>query len=402
MPPAPPQPPQPPAGLEGSATDLLPHPSTEDQPSTRTVLRIVMTVLIVIGVLALIRLLWQPIAWTLIASFIAIALSGPVNVLQRRMRRGLAITTVYLAVVLVPITLTALIVPPLVRQAVEFAEKLPQYADDLETTIQKNERLNKLDEDLGLTERLNELAADAPDQIGTVAGVLRDLGTGLVNSVFAGFTIFVLSIFMVARGRRWIDMAIEFRGGPHVARLEATIDRIAAAVGNYVAGAIVQATVAGVTAFIVLSVLGVPFAGALALLVALFDLIPLVGATIAAVIIGVVTVFNDFPVDTIIWAVFAIAYQQFENYVIQPQIQKRAVQLEPFVVLIAVLFGGTLFGIVGALLAIPVAATIQITVQEWWRYRLAEREEAATGQSPPPPDEAGPAEDSSGPSPAPA
>ncbi len=402
MPPAPPQPPQPPAGLRGSATDLLPHPSTEDQPSTRTVLRIVVTVLIVIGVLALIRLLWQPIAWILIASFIAIALSGPVNVLQRRMRRGLAIATVYLSVVLVPVVLTALIVPPLVRQAVEFAEKLPQYADDLEQTIQKNERLNKLDEDLGLTERLNELATDAPDQIGTVAGVLRDLGTGLVNSVFAGFTIFVLSIFMVARGRRWIDMAIEFRGGPHVGRLKATMDRIAAAVGNYVAGAIVQATVAGVTAFIVLSALGVPFAGALALLVALFDLIPLVGATIAAVLVGVVTVFNDFPVDTIIWAVFAIAYQQFENYVIQPQIQKRAVELEPFVVLTAVLFGGTLFGIVGALLAIPVAATIQIAVQEWWRYRLAEREEAITGEGPPPPQEAGPAEGSGGPSPAPA
>ena len=90
-------------------------------------------------------------------------------------------------------------------------------------------------------------------------------------------------------------------------------------------------------------------------------------------LIGVVTLFNDFPADTIIWAIFAVGYQQFENYVVQPQIQKRAVELEPFVILVSVLFGGTLFGIPGALLAIPTAATFQISLQEWWRYRMATR-----------------------------
>jgi predicted PurR-regulated permease PerM len=138
-----------------------------------------------------------------------------------------------------------------------------------------------------------------------------------------------------------------------------------------------------------LSILGVPFAGALAVLVAVFDLIPLVGATIAGVVVGIVTLFADFPTATIVWAVFVLAYQQFENYVVQPQIQKRAVELEPFIVLVSVLFGGTLFGIVGALLAIPVAATIQISVQEWWRFRVAER---VVERAPPPaPEDAPPA-----------
>ena len=176
---------------------------------------------------------------------------------------------------------------------------------------------------------------------------------------------------MVARGRVWIDGALELRGGTSSKAIGAALDRIANAVGNYVGGAIVQATVAGVTAFVMLTILGVPFAGALAIVMAVGDLIPLVGASLAALLIGVVTLFNDFPADTIIWAVFAIAYQQFENYVIQPQIQKRAVELEPFVILISVLFGGTLFGIAGALLAIPVAATVQISLQEWWSYRAA-------------------------------
>jgi predicted PurR-regulated permease PerM len=101
----------------------------------------------------------------------------------------------------------------------------------------------------------------------------------------------------------------------------------------------------------------------------LLDLVPLVGATLGAILVGIVTVFNDFPVDTIIWAIYAIIYQQVENNIIQPRIQARAVQLEPLIVLVSVLFGSTLFGVLGALLAIPVAASIQITIREYWTLR---------------------------------
>ena len=348
---------------------LLPEDAHSENPTSRAVLRVVLIVLISVGAIALFRILWQPIAWIVIAMFLAVALSGPVNLLARHMRRGAAITIIYLGLFLVPFTISALIVPPLVRQGVDFVNDLPRYSRDLQDTVQKNDRLRKLNKDLGLTEELNKLADDAPNRIGEAAGVLRDVGTGLINSIFAGFTIFVLSIFMVSRGRAWIDGALRLRGGTSSEAISAALDRIANAVGAYVGGAILQATVAGVTAFIVLSILGVPFAGALAIMMALGDLIPLVGATLAAVLIGVVTLFNDFPADTIIWAIFAIAYQQFENYVIQPQIQKRAVELEPFVILVSVLFGGTLFGIPGALLAIPTAATVQISLQEWWDYR---------------------------------
>ncbi|CAB4938227.1 unannotated protein [freshwater metagenome] len=369
---------------------ILPRSEENLGPSTRTVLRIVFTVLLVVGILALIRILWQPLAWIFLATFLAIALSGPVNILARRMRRGLAITIVYITVLLVPAGLAVLIVPPLVRQGVEFANKLPQYSQDFQDQVDKNPKLGKINEDFGVTDRLDKLAADLPNRVGESTGTLRDLGTGLVNSLFAGLTIFILSIFMVSRGRRWIDMAIDFRGGPQAENLKRTADRIANAVGNYVGGALLQAAVAGITSFIVLSILGVPFAGALALIVAVFDLLPMVGALIAAILVGILTLFSDFPTATIIWAIFAIAYQQFENYVIQPQIQKRAVELEPFVVLVAVLFGAAIFGIIGALIAIPVAATIQISAQEWWRYRLEQRlgivdrgESPATGPAQP-------------------
>ena len=196
----------------------------------------------------------------------------------------------------------------------------------------------------------------------------------------------ILSIFMVSAGPRWIDSFIRLQRPEHAERIERTLQRIAGAVGNYVGGALLQATIAGFSAFIMLTILGVPFAGPLAVIYFVFDLIPVVGATIAAFLVGIVTAFVNFPIALIIWAVFAIVYQQVENYLIQPQIQRRATKIEAFVVLIAVLFGSTLFGVLGAILAIPAAASIQIAVQEWITYRreLSAAEEEAGGPTPAP------------------
>jgi predicted PurR-regulated permease PerM len=124
-----------------------------------------------------------------------------------------------------------------------------------------------------------------------------------------------------------------------------------------------------VLAYIVLAILGVDFRAPLALLVGLFSLIPLVGATIAAVIVGVVTLFTDFPTATIVWTIWAIVYQQIENNIIQPQIQMRTVNVHPFITIVAVLFGSTLLGVLGAIVAIPIAASIQILLREYWDWR---------------------------------
>jgi predicted PurR-regulated permease PerM len=132
-------------------------------------------------------------------------------------------------------------------------------------------------------------------------------------------------------------------------------------------------------------VLGIPYALPLAVIIFLLDLVPLVGATLGAIVVGVVTLFSDFPIDTIVWAVFAIIYQQVENNVIQPRIQAKAVQLDPLVVLISVLFGSALFGVLGALLAIPVAAAIQITVREYTAQRRTVGEAPEAEHPPPPP-----------------
>lgn len=334
-------------------------------PTPRAVVRTVVIAVAVVLALYLLYLLRTPIGWLLIATFLAVALSGPVNLLHRRMRRGFAIALVYLGLLLVPIAIGAVVVPPIVTGAEDLAGDAPQYARDITDFVERNDRLQELNRDYDITGKLQEEAAQLPEQIGDAASVLRDVGFGIVNSVFAVVTILILTAFMLGGGRRWVAAWLRFAPADRAERIERVIDRSARAVGNYVAGALAQAALAGILSYIVLSILGVPFAAPLALVIFFLDLIPMVGATLGAIVVGIVTLFNDFPTDTIVWIVWSIAYQQTENNLIQPQIQRRAVDINPFLVVVSVLFGGTLLGVVGALMAVPVAATIQIAVREY-------------------------------------
>jgi predicted PurR-regulated permease PerM len=352
--------------------------------------RIVLIVVCVAICLYLLWLLRRPISWILISAFLAVALSGPVNYLSRRMRRGFAITLVYLGLLAVPVLLIALIVPPLITEANNFAEDVPSYARDVTNFVEDNDTLRSLNKDYNITEELEKQAGKLPDQLGGAAGTLRDVGLGIVNSLFALITILVLTAFLLSSGRRWTDAAIASRPDEQRLRLRRALDNMAAAVAGYVAGALTIAVIAGVATFIVLTILGVPFAAPLAVIAGLFSLLPLVGATIAAILIGIVTVFEDFPTVTIIWAVWAIVYQQFENHLIQPQIQKRTVKVQPFITIVAVLFGATLLGVLGALVAIPVAASIQILLREYVDMRTLSIKPDEPEDEPPPLDPAAP------------
>ena len=267
--------------------------------------------------------------------------------------------------------------------------------------VNDNETLSDLNDKYDFTAEIESAAKELPSRIGDAANILKDIGVGVVNSIFAAVTILVLSVFMVAGGPRWIEAFLGTQPKDRGQRIENALRHIANAIGNYIGGALLQASIAAVSAFIVLKLLGAPFAAPLALLVLFFDLIPVVGATIAAILIGIVMLFVNFPVGLIIWVIYAIVFQQIENYLIQPQIQRRATKIEPFITLVAVLFGSTLFGVVGAILAIPTAATLQIVIREYAAYRrdaevylAAER----AGTDAPP----GPATGGEGPSPQPA
>jgi predicted PurR-regulated permease PerM len=374
-----------------AAAVLAPEGGSRAAVTVATTVRVVGVTMVSLLAVYIVYLLQKPLGWLVVAGFIAIAASGPVRLFERYMRRGLAITIVYIGVILTPVLIGAVLVPPIVDQANNLARNAPQYADDLTRTVEKNKTLSDLNQKYDITHKITEQAKKLPAKAGDAASVLADVGAGILSSIFAGVTILILSVFMVGGAPRWREAFVRLQPHHRGRALDRLFDRTGSAVGGYVRGALLQALIAGVASWIVLEILGVPYPVALALIIFLLDLVPLVGATVGAVVVGIVTLFTDFPTASIVWGIWSVLYQQIENTVIQPRIQARAVQVEPFVVLVAVLFGSTLFGVFGALLAIPAAATIQIAIYEYVVYRRA-RLEADPDEEPPaepPPPEPG-------------
>ena len=191
--------------------------------NVRDIVRIVLTVVFVVVTLYLLWTLRKPIGWLLAAVFLATALSPTVNYLSRSMKRGFAIAITYLGLLLVPILLISLIVPPLISEANNFADHVPQYADDVTTYVQDNETLRNLNEDYDITSKLEEEAGKLPDRLGGAAGTLRDIGLGIVNSLFALLTILVMTAFLLGSGRTWINRLLELRPAGQATRIRVAL-----------------------------------------------------------------------------------------------------------------------------------------------------------------------------------
>ena len=338
--------------------------------SARTVAKVLLTATAVLAGLYLLWVIRGVILILFVSVFLAIALGPAVDFYQRRLRlrRVAAIGVTYLTLLLVATVIGLLVVPPIVEQTSKFVENVPEYVADL----RDNETVRKYDEEYDITPKLEEEAAKLPERFGDAASTLQSIVIGVVSAVFTIVTVLVLAFFLLLDGRRLVDWIIRELGPIRGPRAREVLDDVYRSVGGYVRGATTIALIAGVAVYLVLTILGIPFAVPLAVLAAFFSLIPLVGATIAGVIIAIVAALGgDFPTDVIAWTVFFVVYQQVENNVLQPQIFRRTVALHPLVVIVAILVGASLLGIVGALLAIPIAGAIQIVVKDWWRMRKA-------------------------------
>ena len=320
----------------------------------RAVLRVVLVVVVSALALYLIYLLRRPLTWIVIAGFIAIALAAPVRVLERRSAgagwRSRSSTSGWSSSRSRSAPCSCRRSSP--RRRTSWT-RCPTYAQGPAGVRAGQPQLRKLEEDYDITGKLaGGGARSCPSKLGGAAGVLRDIGLGIVNSLFAGVTILILSIFMVSqrrplgRGRR--SAADRSPPGRCCAGAATSISRRPSPATC--AGALGQATVAGVPSFIVLSILGVPYAAALALIIALLDLVPLVGATLGAIIVGLVTLFNDFPTDTSSGWSGRSSTSRSRTRSSSRASRPATVNVQPIVVLIAVLFGSTLFGVLGALL----------------------------------------------------
>ena len=333
--------------------------------------RAVLSVLgVILAVAVVLQVLWVTrdiLIWVLIALFLAMALNPAVEALVRRnFRRTAAVGIVFVLAIGAIAALSATLIPTLVSEVNDFAEAVPGYVDDL---TRGRGPLGFLERDYQIVERIR----DAIEQSG-VSGVLGLSSTALsvtasvVNAVIATLTITFLTLFMLLEGPAWVERIFGLLPEHAQPRWRKVGGDVYRTVGGYVTGNLAISLVAGVTSTAVLLILDVQYAVALGLLVAILDLIPLAGATIAAILVSTVG-FLDSTRTGIILLVFFLAYQQFENHVLQPLVYGRTVQLSPLVVLIAVLMGAELAGVVGALGAIPIAGAIQVVLRDWLEHR---------------------------------
>jgi len=338
--------------------------------SARTVAKVILVAAGVAAGLYLLYLVRTVVGLVLISIFVAIALGPAVDLFQRMgIKRWIAIVATYLSLLLSVVIVGLLIVPPIVSQTNHFVKNVPRYVDDL----QKNKTIRKYDKRYHITAKLKKEATKLPSRLGSAVGALRDVTVGVFSALVQLVTVLTLAFFLLRDGKRMAEWAFLELGPVHGPLTRSIAERVYRNVGGYVLGNILISIIAGTGTFIVLKILGVPFATPLAVLMGFLDLIPLVGATIGGIVIGIVAALHNFPADPIIWAAYLIVYQQVENNVLQPVIYRRTVALHPLLVIVAVLIGAALLGVLGALVAIPVAGAVQIVARDWWELRREER-----------------------------
>ena len=293
-----------------------------------------------------------------IALFLAVGLNPAVVRLQRwKVPRGLAVAIVVLGVFLFFCGGLVALVPPIVGQADAFFDRLPAYLDDLN----RNTTLRELDTRYHVIERMK--TAVTPGSLTLAAGGLLG-GIGLVfGTIFNILTVVILTIYFLAAFDRIKRGAYRLVPASRRERVQALGDEVLTKVGAYITGALLIALIAGVTTAAFLLTIGVPYAIALAAIVALFDLVPQIGAMLGAVSVSIVGFAVSVPVG-ITCVVFFILYQQLENWLIYPRVMSRTVRVTDLAAIVAALLGAALLGVVGALIAIPAVAAIQLIVRE--------------------------------------
>jgi predicted PurR-regulated permease PerM len=346
-------------------------------PEERSVYFRPRTILLVIGIIVAsfltLEVLWisrRVLSWIFIALFLALALNPAVDRLERRLgRRGAATGVVSIAAVGAIVLIGWLFIPTLVDQVDNFAHNVPNYLDDL---TKGRGRLGFLETKYHLVEKARKaLNEGGSSKLFGLSGTALAVARGIVNAVLAIVTIAFMTFFMLLEGRNWIDSFFSLLKPESEKRWRAVGHDIYKTVGGYVSGNLLISVIAGGLTAIVLAIMGVPYAIALGLIVAILDLIPLAGATIAAIIVGAVAFLHSIPAGIVV-IVFFIVYQQVENHVLQPVVYGRTVQLSPLAVLISVLIGAELAGVLGALGAIPVAGSLQVIFLDWLQHRRAQ------------------------------
>src|SRR3954449_13336490 len=331
---------------------------------------------LLVGVAIVLWIVWvsrRVLIWTFVSAFLAVALSPAVDSLQRRglHRRGAAAAVVYLLVLLVIAGLGALFIPTLVQQVNDLVNAAPGYVQDL---THGRGPLGFLETKYHVVERVQDaVKGNGSGRLAGGATAALDVTRSVITFVAGVVTILFMTFFMLLEGVAWRDRLIALLPVRVQARAQRMSGEIAKTIGGYVTGNLLISVIAGFFTTIVLLAVGVPFALALGLLVAILDLIPLAGATLGAIIVTLVAL-TDSVTSALIVLGYFIVYQQLENHLLQPIVYGRTVKLSPLAILVAVLIGAEVAGVIGALGAIPVAGTIHIVIVDWLAHRRSDED----------------------------
>ncbi len=322
-----------------------------------------------IGVLAAYAL-WQAVSslgtvLTLltVAFFLTLSLNPVVELLVRRgLRRGGAVAAVFALAVGAFVLLGFVVVPPVTQQAGELAQSAPGYVND----VLSNPRVQDIDQHYHVVEKIqeevNKRLTDS-DFMSQVAGGVLGAGRIVAEGIFSTLTVLVLTLYFLSSLPTLKQAAYAVVPASRRPRVISLSEEIMRRVGSYAIGQVVVAAVNAFCAWIMMSIVGIPYAAVLAVAVGFLGLVPMVGATLGAVLVAVVALFDD-PTKAVIALIYFIVYQQTENYLVAPRIMQRTVSVPGAVTIVAALIGGTLLGMLGALLAIPAAAGLLLLYDE--------------------------------------
>jgi predicted PurR-regulated permease PerM len=323
----------------------------------------------VVAVLAILAAAWQVravLVLVLVAAVLAVGLEPPVRRLEGwGIRRGWAVFLIFLGVIGFIALFAALVVPPLVREATQLADNIPDYIRRLRN---QSGFVGDLERRFHISEKLRDLTRDLPSLASRSFGTVLHITASVASAIFNTLTIAILTIYFMASLPRFREDALKVFAVENRERWRPVIDEALQKIGGYVSGNILISIIAGIVTFTFLAAIGVPFPAALAMWVAITDLIPTVGAFLGAIVAVAVAAFSSIG-DAVATGIFFLVYQQVENYVIGPRVMKRAVDLSPAAVIVSLLIGGSLAGFAGALLALPIAAAAKVVVRDMMEAR---------------------------------
>jgi predicted PurR-regulated permease PerM len=309
--------------------------------------------------------------WVVTALFLALALDPAVGLFQRIKIRGhplprvLAILAVYAIFFAGLVFLVLHVLPPVIRDIEGLGKKLPTYVTDLENWADDNKQFQELNEKYSLTQTLSEQASSLPSKLGSGATTLGHATVSVLEHLIAAITILALTFFMLLDGKGMFERGTARLPDPQRGRFRRVGVRVAAVVRSYVSVNLVLAVVAGLFTFAYLEISGFHLAVALASLVGFLDLIPLVGLTVGGFAVAIALAIDGAPYDALVWLAVFLTFQQLQDRVVQPLMYKGgALKVNPVVAIVAVLVGANLAGVLGALLAIPTAASLGVVIDE--------------------------------------